>query len=352
MPELPEVETIVRTLRPQVDGRIITNMRVLFPKTLQTGEEFLPELVGARIAAVRRRAKLAMLDLVLPDGSPLIAAFHLKMTGKFFVHPAGTEPLKHTRLIFDLAEVPADQATSVPKPTPLEPATGANGRAKPGRSPHEGVWGAVRVGKGENISHRGSTDDRRTAVALAIVPPTGSGAEPHSQPAGRLFFDDTRKFGYCRLMRPESLLQWDFWTKLGPEPLVTPAAELAVLLHSGNRAIKAALLDQTVLAGAGNIYADESLFAAGIAPTARARDIALERLTVLAEKLQAVLQKSIEECGSSIRDYRDAAGNAGAFQNSFAVYGRAGQPCVRCGKTLQSARVAGRTTVFCPHCQK
>ena len=327
MPELPEVETVVRTLRPQVDGRIITNMQVLFPKTLQNGEKFLPELVGARIAAVRRRAKLAMLDLVLPDGSPLIAAFHLKMTGKFFVHPAGTEPLKHTRLIFDLAEASADQATPVPKPTPLEPATGANGRAKPGRSPHEGVWGAS-------------------------CPPTGSGAEPHSQPSGRLFFDDTRKFGYCRLMRPESLLQWDFWTKLGPEPLETPAAELAVLLRAGNRAIKAALLDQTVLAGAGNIYADESLFAAGIAPTARARDIALERLTVLAEKLQAVLQKSIEECGSSIRDYRDAAGNAGAFQNSFAVYGRAGQPCVRCGKPLQSARVAGRTTVFCPHCQK
>ena len=329
MPELPEVETVVRTLRPQVDGRIITNMQVLFPKTLQTGEEFLPELVGARIAAVRRRAKLAMLDLVLPDGSPLIAAFHLKMTGKFFVHPAGTEPLKHTRLIFDLAEADAARPQPSNETTPVEPSKGRPGRTKPGQADNGGV-------RGDSI------------------PPAGSGAEPrsHPQPAGRLFFDDTRKFGYCRLMRPESLLQWDFWAKLGPEPLETPATELAELLHSGNRAIKAALLDQTVLAGAGNIYADESLFAAGIAPTARSRDIALARLTVLAERLQAVLQKSIEECGSSIKDYRDAAGNAGAFQNSFAVYGRAGQPCVRCGKTLQSARVAGRTTVFCPHCQK
>ena len=329
MPELPEVETVVRTLRPQVDGRIITNMQVLFPKTLQAGEEFLPELVGARITAVRRRAKLAMLDLLLPDGSPLIAAFHLKMTGKFFVHPTGTAPLKHTRLIFDLADPSPAQAQPRTEVTPLEPATGTTQRPKAGKSSNEGDCG---------VSY----------------PPTGRGAEPrsHPQPAGRLFFDDTRKFGYCRLMRPESLLQWDFWAKLGPEPLETPAQELAGLLRIGNRAIKAALLDQSVLAGAGNIYADESLFAAGIAPTARARDIALTRLTVLAEKLQAVLQKSIEECGSSIRDYRDAAGNAGAFQNSFAVYGRAGQPCVRCGETLQGARVAGRTTVFCPHCQK
>ncbi len=279
MPELPEVETVVRTLRPQVENRIITGVEVRLPKTVQAGEKFLSDLVGARIAGTRRRAKLALLDLALPDGSALIAAFHLKMTGKFFVHPPEAVPLKHTRLIFDLS-------------------------------------------------------DQR------------------SIPAGRLFFDDTRTFGYCRFMRPESLHLWNFWATLGPEPLETPAEELAACLHAGNRAVKAALLDQTVLAGAGNIYADESLFAAGIAPTARTRDVSPKRLTALAEALQAVLRRSIEECGSSIRDYRDAAGNAGAFQNNFAVYGRAGQPCVRCGEPLQGARVAGRTTVFCPQCQK
>ncbi len=286
MPELPEVETIVRTLRPQVAGRKITGVQVLLPKTLQAGAEFLPLLAGARIAAVRRRAKLALLDLEPANSPPLVAAFHLKMTGSFFVHSPGTAPLKHTRLIFDLTEADA------------------------------------------------------------------AGTEPQSQPSGRLFFDDTRTFGYCRIMPHESLPLWDFWAKLGPEPLETPAAELAVRLKAGNRAIKAAVLDQTVLAGAGNIYADESLFAAGIAPTARGREISLARLTVLAEALQAVLQKSIEECGSSIRDYRDAQGNAGAFQNCFAVYGRAGQACVRCGMPLQGARVAGRSTVFCPKCQK
>ena len=327
MPELPEVETVVRTLRPQVDGRIITHMQVLFPKTLQTGEEFLPELVGARIAAVRRRAKLAMLDLVLPDGSPLIAAFHLKMTGKFFVHPAGTEPLKHTRLIFDLAEAGSARPQPSNETIPDEPSGGRRGRAQPGRADNGGARGGS-------------------------VPPTGSGAEPHSQPAGRLFFDDTRKFGYCRLMRPESLLQWDFWTKLGPEPLETPAAELAVLLRAGNRAIKAALLDQTVLAGAGNIYADESLFQAGIRPTAAASDLGAKRLLALAEALQQILHRSIKECGSSIRNYRDALGNAGAFQNTFAVYGRKGERCARCDSPLVSARVAGRGTVYCPACQK
>ena len=279
MPELPEVETIVRTLRPQVLDRRISRVEVLLPKTLQAGTEFLPQLTGARIAGVNRRAKLLMLELELADGSPLLAVFHLKMTGKFFVHPAGSAALKHTRLVFDLAD-----------------AQGAS--------------------------------------------------------AGRLFFDDTRTFGYCRLLRPEHLSTWKFWAALGPEPLETSAHDLALLLHAGNRAIKAALLDQTVLVGAGNIYADESLFAAGILPTARTRDITPARLTKLAEALQAVLKQSIEECGSSIRDYRDAAGNAGAFQNNFAVYGRAGKECTRCGRTLEGQRVAGRATVFCRHCQK
>ena len=107
-----------------------------------------------------------------------------------------------------------------------------------------------------------------------------------------------------------------------------------------------------MLAGVGNIYADESLFRARIRPDAKGCDIAPERLKALHKALVDVLLLSIRECGSSIRDYRTARGDVGAFQNSFFVYGRAGEPCRHCGTKLEAARVAGRATVFCPKCQQ
>ncbi len=280
MPELPEVETVARTLAPQIEGRRIAGLTVLHAKSLQADTDRAAACTGAMIRRVHRRAKLLLVDLATSpeheagDGPDLLLAFHLKMTGRFFVHPPNTPPNKHTRLIFDL----------------------------------EG--------------------------------------------GGRVFFDDMRTFGYCRIFRPDELEQWDFWTSLGPEPLETEAEILADRLAAKTGSIKAALLDQTVLAGAGNIYADESLFRAGVLPTAKASAVPRKRLVALARALQEVLRQAIEECGSSIRDYRDANGNAGAFQNRFAVYGRKGEACVKCGRPLTGARVAGRGTVFCEHCQK
>ena len=115
---------------------------------------------------------------------------------------------------------------------------------------------------------------------------------------------------------------------------------------------KAALLDQKVLAGIGNIYADESLFRAGIDPRRPAGELSEAEAERLRCALQEVLRESIAQCGSSIRDYRDANGNVGAFQNTFFVYGRGGQLCRRCGTELEKGRIAGRATVFCPQCQK
>lgn len=298
MPELPEVETIVRTLAPQITGAEVAGVYILLPKTLAAGAEYLPQLAGAVITRVFRRAKLVMVELAPGGGAaPLFMAFHLKMTGRFFVHPAGTAPLKHTRLIFDLAG------------------------ACPGR------------------------DD-------AGCPRVRGGASVFPDGAARLFFDDMRTFGYCRIMRQADFALWPFWEALGPEPLETAPALLARRFQGHNKSIKGVLLDQTVVAGVGNIYADESLFQAGIHPAAKASSLTLPRLTALAEALQAILRLSIEECGSSIRDYRDANGDAGSFQNNFAVYGRKGQPCRRCGDTLIGGTVAGRGTVHCPGCQK
>ena len=319
MPELPEVETIVRTLAPQVIGRRITSITVLHAKSLQHGHVLLPALTGALVTGVSRRAKLLLMELALADAkdSTVILAFHLKMTGRFFVHPPGTDPLKHTRIIFDLADgsdkeifIREDVGDAVQQ-NPADTAMSSS----------QGVLGGVSGGASGDVF------------------------------GGRLFFDDMRTFGYCRIMTPEELREWPFWQSLGPEPLLTADAELALRFSRPRAAIKAVLLDQAVVAGVGNIYADESLFRAGLLPTARASDIALPRLEVLARELKAVLTRSIEECGSSIRDYRDAKGNAGAFQNSFAVYGRKGENCGQCGSALEATRVAGRGTVYCPVCQ-
>lgn len=280
MPELPEVETIARTLSPQVKGRFIGKPVLLAAKTLQGGEELWPLLEGARINGARRRAKLLMLDLADSRGKELIAAFHLKMTGRLFVHPLDVEPHKHTKITMELCP--------------------------------------------------------------------GTGEKPES----RLFFDDMRTFGYCRLMRPDALPEWPFWAKLGLEPLEHSKEELADKFSAKKGRIKNVLLDQTVVAGIGNIYADESLFRAGIRPDAKCEGIDKKRLVPLAGHIQQILQEAIDACGSSIRDYRDADGNAGAFQNKFKVYGRGGQNCSVCGGVLSSARVAGRGTVFCEKCQK
>ncbi len=173
----------------------------------------------------------------------------------------------------------------------------------------------------------------------------------HLSDGNRLLFDDTRKFGYLRVMSPETLSTWDFWNRLGPEPLETDAAAFAARFRGRGAAMKALLLDQTVIAGVGNIYADESLFRAGIAPATRAREVSDARLEKLHAALQDVLHEAIRACGSSIRDYRTAQGDAGAFQNAFRVYGRMGKACVNCGRTLEGGRVAGRSTVWCTHCQ-
>ena len=172
------------------------------------------------------------------------------------------------------------------------------------------------------------------------------------QGAQRLFFDDVRAFGLLLAGTPETLARWSFWRELGPEPLELTASAFAACLSQKNAAIKAVLLDQKVLAGVGNIYADESLFAAGIDPRRKASTLSLAKRNRLLQCLKNVLRCSIEQCGSSIRDYRDANGNVGAFQNSFAVYGKGGEPCSVCGRPLEKVRVAGRGTVFCPHCQK
>ena len=315
MPELPEVETVARTLAPQICGRRIVAVEVLNRSSWQGTAA--PEEVAALRPVIRgtgRRGKLLFLylsqkacplppegeeEIPVPHASSLwplfytacgmeqgrpsllgktprevtALAFHLRMTGRLFVYGADKEPEKHTRVILTL-------------------------------------------------------DDGR-----------------------RVFFDDARKFGQVRAVCADELEGWDFWKKLGPEPLEMTDEAFAARFSSG-RAVKALLLDQSVVAGVGNIYADESLFRAGIRPGTPGRALSRQRLAKLHRALVEVLLASIGECGSSIRDYRTARGEVGAFQNRFFAYGRAGETCLVCGRKLHSGRVAGRATAWCPHCQK
>lgn len=299
MPELPEVETIARTLAPQVEGRRITACRLLNPGTWQ-GDTPFEALAGQRLGTPGRRGKLLILPFVGENGEELFPVrhcaasgepapsallrhgpdallglgVHLKMTGRMFVYPQEVEAGPHTRAVFALD-------------------------------------GGL-----------------------------------------QLFFDDARKFGYVKALTPAALADWPFWTRLGPEPLEIGATDFAARFAGRSAAIKALLLDQTVVAGCGNIYADESLFRAGIHPEARGSALSPAKLRRLHAALCEVLNESIDACGSSIKDYRTARGDAGAFQNAFRVYGRGGQKCFACGAELRSCRVAGRTTVFCPRCQK
>ncbi len=320
MPELPEVETIARGLRPSLIGRKIIDATVYLAKTPE-GEwaeksTFEAAVTGRVIKDVRRRGKLLIIyfqEKYFQEeyfqeeqrrGSSGVTgitgmAFHLKMTGRLFTYDEHAQAHKHTRVAFRLQNTAGPQF-------------------------HDGARGTTEAQGKEQAS-----------------------VSEQSQ----LFFDDARTFGYVRLFSRESLKHWSFWTQLGPEPLGISVDDFCHRMQ-GRRGMKALLLDQHIIAGVGNIYADEALFSAGIHPNTKGHDVPRAKLVRLHAALQAVLLQSIAECGSSIRDYRDAHGNAGAFQNNFRVYGRSGQTCVACQTPLATAKIAGRTTVFCEHCQR
>lgn len=171
----------------------------------------------------------------------------------------------------------------------------------------------------------------------------------------QLFFNDQRKFGWMRLIPTIEIPEIDFFKKLGPEPLeddFTVDIFIERLMRRKNSAVKAVLLDQTVLAGVGNIYADESLWGAKIHPATVVSAIPKAKLVALYRVLREVLSLSIKKGGSTDRNYVDSEGKKGSYLSFANVFRRNGQPCPRCGTTIEKTRVAGRGTHFCPHCQK
>ena len=194
----------------------------------------------------------------------------------------------------------------------------------------------------QSNNSNGSFPDKSTRVQV------------HFKDGSTLFFNDTRKFGWMKIMTPSELEENSFLKKLGPEPLkrnFTKALFQEQMSRRKNTFVKAALLDQTVLAGIGNIYCDEALFLAGIMPDRRVHTLTEEDYKKLHRTLRKVLNTSIELGGSTRRDYLNAEGTRGHYLDQAWVYARQGEACRKCGAIIHKIRVAGRGTHFCPQCQ-
>ena len=292
MPELPEVETIVADLRPHLVGRTIERCELSFPTIVRhpEPEEFVDSVVGLRIESLRRRGKYILFGL-----SPTGPSGHLPAQRG---GPSGPEDVL---LVIHLGMT--GHLTVVDPVAPLEKHTHA-------------VF---------------SLDDGK-----------------------QLRYRDPRRFGRLLLGPEQALLSAKKMPVLGPEPIDPDfaAEELYRRLRKRRTALKAVLLDQAAIAGVGNIYADESLHRAGLRPDRIAGTVSRRSARRLHESLRESLQVAIQNRGSSIDTYRDAWGQMGAQQETLLVYGRAGEPCFTCGRPLSSKRIAGRTTVFCRHCQR
>jgi formamidopyrimidine-DNA glycosylase len=288
MPELPEVETIRIGLERLLPGRQVKSVDFDWPKSFPNAPADVKHFLVG--ARVVKVARRAKV-LLIELSSKYSLVIHLKMTGQLVLR--------------------APEATF--------------GAGHPSRS------------------LVGELPDKSTRVTLSFV--DGS----------KLFFNDQRKFGWMRLMPTAEVVNLDFFKKVGPEPLAADFNWRKLrdrLQRRKNTSIKAALLDQTVVAGVGNIYADESLWGAKIHPATLVKNVSDLKLHKLYDELVAVLRLSIKKGGSTDKNYVDAEGRRGSYLSFARVFRRNGKPCPRCGTTIVKSRVAGRGTHFCPKCQK
>jgi formamidopyrimidine-DNA glycosylase len=203
----------------------------------------------------------------------------------------------------------------------------------------EAVFGAGHP----NDSLIGELPDRSTRVTFTFFDDS------------RLYFNDQRKFGWVKLMPTLEVPNIDFMKKVGPEPLeadFTPEAFAERFKRRAKTSIKAALLDQTVVAGVGNIYADESLWGAKIHPKRLVNTITPGEFKKLYSELRSVMNLAIEKGGSTDKNYVNAEGKRGSYMDFARVFRREGKPCPRCGTTIIKFKAAGRGTHICPYCQK
>jgi formamidopyrimidine-DNA glycosylase len=292
MPELPEVETIVRDLRHQVMGKIITGL-ILRAKALNSlvrgnPDRFYQGIMNQTVLTVLRKGKY----IILPLANSNVLVFHLGMTGRLLIK----------------------------------------------ESPN--------VGFDEQLSGNEYVD-KHTHMLLELTDP--SDAEVDLE----LHFNDVRLFGKVWLLEDVNdieVLDIPGLRDLGPDAIGISYDDFAQMITC-KRSIKASLLDQSKIAGVGNIYADEACFVAGIHPATRGSVLTEEQLLRLWFSIKTVLKKGIRYRGSSTSDYTTTDGSKGSFQDHHKVYRKTGQECTECGSVITRIKVVGRSTHLCPTCQ-
>ncbi len=288
MPELPEVETVRRGLHELIIGREVQKVVHDTPKSFPNA---VADVETFLIGATITNVRRRAKVLLIDLSTDYTLVIHLKMTGQ---------------LVFRAADV-------------------AFGAGHP------------------NDSLIGELPDRSTRVTFTFA--DGS----------HLYFNDQRKFGWVRLLPTIEVPNIDFMKKVGPEPLeadFTVEQFIEQFARKKKSPIKAALLDQTVIAGVGNIYADESLWGAKIHPLTKVGALTDKDFYMLYHELRAVMNLSIEKGGSTDRNYVNAEGKKGSYIDFARVFRREGQPCPRCGTIIVKFKAVGRGTHICPNCQK
>ncbi|MBC6342893.1 bifunctional DNA-formamidopyrimidine glycosylase/DNA-(apurinic or apyrimidinic site) lyase [Lactobacillus kimbladii] len=272
MPEMPEVETVRRTLLPLIKGKTIKEVTVWYPKII-TGDakEFARKLAGKKIVTIDRYAKYLLIRL--SDNLTIVS--HLRMEGKYRLVKINTKKDKHDH---------------------------------------------VQIIFSDNSALR---------------------------------YNDVRKFGRMQLIKTGTEKEKTGIGKLGAEP--NSAAFTVSYLQTGlarkKKNIKNTLLDQSIVAGLGNIYVDEVLWETKIHPLSQANSIPAKKVAELHDNINSLIELAIAERGTTVHTYLDANGKTGGFQKMLQVYGHKGEPCVRCGTPLEKIKVNGRGTTFCPKCQ-
>ena len=288
MPELPEVETVRLQLLRKIAGKTIKHIEVFHQKTIEHNAEFATELTNKTIEHIDRIGKLLIFSFI--GETDLFILAHLKMTGQFF--------------FVDTTHSITGGGHSL---------TAADTRELPGR---------------------------HTRVAFTFT--DGS----------HLYFNDMRLFGYTKIATADivALARKGF----GPEP-IDPDFDsdwFITTLRKKGSVVKAALLDQSFIAGLGNIYVDEALWRAQVRPMRRANKVTKSEAAAIATAAGDVMNEAIKVGGTTFQHFADTDGDAGNFTNYLNVFGKQDTPCPRCGTIIEKTRVAGRGTHFCPGCQK
>ncbi len=285
MPELPEVETVVRGLRKTIIGKRIADVHNFAPaRSIEISETYSSKtideiLLGRKIEEVKRRGKNILIGL----SGKITLWIHLKMTGHLFYLSSFKAVEKHDLVVIDL---------------------------------------------GKNSQ--------------------GTNKAPISQ----LRFNDYRRFGRFRIYPNNELWAQKGLRELGPEPLEIKSGHFLSLCRNRNCMIKSALLDQTFLAGIGNIYADEALHSARLHPQRLTSSIANKKLIELDGHIKKLLRKSIRSMGTTVDSYSGVDGRPGSFQKYLRAYGCSGQPCQFCGRAIVREKIGSRSAHFCPRCQR